>query len=79
MPDYRKMYFELAAKVEDAVELLVKAQQKGENDYMEGKPTITEFKIREASEKTDLYQKEGTAAFSRRPFWFCQYIILSDC
>jgi len=33
MPDYRKMYFELAAKVEDAVELLVKAQQKGEDDY----------------------------------------------
>ncbi|MGX8701892.1 hypothetical protein [Caproiciproducens sp.] len=56
MPDYRKMYFELAAKVADAVELLVKAQQKGENDYTEGKPTIAEFKIREASEKNDLHQ-----------------------
>lgn len=36
MPDYEKMYFELAAKVADAIDILVEAQQQGENDYVEG-------------------------------------------
>ena len=53
MPDYQKMYFELAARVADAVELLVKAQQKGENDYMEGQPAITELRIHEIPQKPD--------------------------
>lgn len=35
MPDYRRMYFELAAKVADAIELLAAAQQSGEEDYCE--------------------------------------------
>ncbi|MDR0905600.1 MAG: hypothetical protein LBN00_05435 [Oscillospiraceae bacterium] len=35
MPDYKKMYFELAAKVADAVDLLVAAQQRGEETYIE--------------------------------------------
>ncbi len=56
MPDYQKMYFELAARVADAVELLVKAQQKGENDYMEGQPAVTELKVREVPQKHDLHQ-----------------------
>ncbi|MBW7573063.1 hypothetical protein [Caproiciproducens faecalis] len=55
MPDYRKMYFELAAKVEDAVELLVKAQQKGENDYVDESPVITEFRICETPKKTNFH------------------------
>lgn len=33
MPDYKSMYFQLAANVADAVDLLVKAQQDGENTY----------------------------------------------
>ena len=35
MPDYKKMYFELAAKVADAIDILIKAQQQGENEYIE--------------------------------------------
>lgn len=35
MPDYRAMYYELAAKVADAVELLVAAQQQAERRCME--------------------------------------------
>ena len=35
MPDYEKMYFQLAAKVADAVNALVEAQQQGENAYAE--------------------------------------------
>ena len=35
MPDYKKMYFELAGKVADAVEFLIAAQRNGENRFME--------------------------------------------
>jgi len=35
MPDYKAMYFQLAAKVADAVELLTTAQQQGEDAYVE--------------------------------------------
>mgnify|MGYP007135362177 CR=1 FL=1 len=34
MPDYKKMYFQLAARVSDAVEILLKAQQEGEAQFM---------------------------------------------
>ena len=34
MPDYKTMYFQLAAKVADAVELLIEAQQQGEEQYL---------------------------------------------
>jgi len=34
--DYKEMYFELAAKVATAIELLTKAQQEGELAYMTG-------------------------------------------
>ncbi len=33
--DYEKMYYQLAAKVADAVELLVSAQQQGEKQFVE--------------------------------------------
>lgn len=32
MPDYKKMYFQLSAKIADAVDILVKAQRQGEKD-----------------------------------------------
>ena len=35
MPDYKKRYFALAARVADAIELLTKAQQEGEDSYIE--------------------------------------------
>ena len=39
MPDYKKMYFQLAAKVTDAVEILARAQQEGEAEFLEEEPT----------------------------------------
>ena len=36
--DYRKMYFQLAAKVADAMDILSKAQREGEDEYMNGEP-----------------------------------------
>jgi hypothetical protein len=40
MPDYKKMYFQLAAKVGNVVDILVEAQRQGETDYVEGEPVI---------------------------------------
>lgn len=48
MPDYKSMYFQLAAKVADAVDLLIQAQSDGENTYMQEPPKVTLLK-----EKTD--------------------------
>lgn len=31
MPDYKAMYYSLAAQVADAIELLIRAQQNGED------------------------------------------------
>ncbi|MDL2219321.1 hypothetical protein LJC04_03145 [Ruminococcaceae bacterium OttesenSCG-928-O06] len=41
--NYKKMYFDLAARVADAIELLIEAQQNAENQYMEedDMPAIT--------------------------------------
>ena len=36
MPDYQSMYYELAAKVADAIELLQEAMREGEALYMLG-------------------------------------------
>lgn len=33
MPDYKEMYFQLAAKVANAIDILVEAQQRGESEY----------------------------------------------
>ena len=39
MPDYEKMYFQLAARVADAIDILISAQQQGEDEYAkEGNP-----------------------------------------
>ena len=35
MPDYKKMYFELMGKIADATDILLEAQQKGEEEYIE--------------------------------------------
>lgn len=36
MPNYKKMYFELAGKVATAIDILVQAQQDGEDSYVNG-------------------------------------------
>ncbi|MHB8077205.1 hypothetical protein [Desulfosporosinus fructosivorans] len=38
MPDYKTMYFQLAAKVADAMDILLKAQQEGETEFMDEEP-----------------------------------------
>jgi hypothetical protein len=40
MPDYKAMYFQLAAKVADTVELLIEAQQQGEDAFVEGEESV---------------------------------------
>lgn len=35
MPDYKEMYFKLAAKIADAVNILIDAQQQGEEAYID--------------------------------------------
>ena len=44
MMDYRKMYFQLAAKVADAMDILSKAQEEGEAAFMNGEP-FPELKV----------------------------------
>jgi hypothetical protein len=38
MLDYKKMYFQLAAKVADAMDILLKALQEGESKFMNEEP-----------------------------------------
>ena len=40
MSDYKKMYYQLAAKVADVIEILINAQQQGEDCYIESEDTI---------------------------------------
>ena len=40
MPDYEKMYFYLASKIADAIEILSEAQRWGENEYIKGGPSM---------------------------------------
>ena len=44
MTDYRKMYFQLAAQVADVVDILLKAQQEGEKEFMDGE-SLSESKV----------------------------------
>ncbi|AFV03467.1 MULTISPECIES: hypothetical protein [Dehalobacter] len=44
MPDYKEMYFQLAAKVANAVDILVEALQHGENNYTEEETPVISLK-----------------------------------
>jgi len=59
MPDYKQMYFQLAAKVADAIDILVEAQQQGEKNYdTEDTPVIS---LKNAGpEKEGNNQKKGS-------------------
>ncbi|MDR0906052.1 MAG: hypothetical protein LBN00_07750 [Oscillospiraceae bacterium] len=52
MPDYEKMYFELAAKVADVVDMLIAAQQRGEDAYIESDEDNTIQLVPSAGEQT---------------------------
>jgi hypothetical protein len=49
--DYKVMYFQLAAKVANAVDILVEAQQQGESDYTEAEPPVISLKKSGAQKK----------------------------
>lgn len=60
MPDYKAMYFQLAAKVADAVDTLVDAQRTLENTYIESKdePIFKVVPNQAASNKAESYPGE---------------------
>ena len=51
MPDYKEMYFQLAAKVANAVDILIEAQQQGEYDYTEEETPVISLKNSRPEEK----------------------------
>ena len=54
MPNYKTMYFQLAAKVADAIDLLVEAQRQGEASYSEGSdPQLRLFRPEEDDEEPE--------------------------
>lgn len=55
MPDYKRMYFTLAAKVSDAINILVAAQQQGEDEYVENPPQVTPLReVKTDKDDTDI-------------------------
>ena len=56
--DYKTMYFQLAAKIADAVELLIKAQREGEALYMEENESIVQLDARK-EEQTIKKKSDG--------------------
>lgn len=51
MADYKKMYFELAAKLNDAIDLLITAQRNTENEYCKGKMKIKKQTLKDKISK----------------------------
>ena len=51
VPDYKEMYFQLAAKVANAVDILIEAQQQGEYDYSEEESPVISLKNSRPEEK----------------------------
>lgn len=58
MPDYKAMYYSLAAQVADAIELLIRAQQNGEESVLEEASPVVTLYPEKNSKDTD--QKEKT-------------------
>ncbi|EGW39293.1 hypothetical protein [Desulfosporosinus sp. OT] len=58
MLDYRKMYFQLAAKVADALDILLKAQQEGEAELM-NEERFPGFKVLAIKDEDRHNQKHG--------------------
>jgi hypothetical protein len=54
MPDYKRMYFTLTARVSDAINILVAAQQQGEDEYVENPPQVMPLReVRTDQDDTD--------------------------
>lgn len=52
MPDYKTMYFNLAASVADAIELLQTAQQQGEEAYIDAAGALPPLSLAPKRPKT---------------------------
>ena len=50
--DYKKMYYQLAAKVADAIDLLIEAQQQGEDTYIESEDVVLTLSTESEDEQT---------------------------
>jgi hypothetical protein len=61
MPDYKAMYFALAAQVADAVELLTAAQRAGEETYYR----CARRTIRQANRVTDVSSRHIISAYDQ--------------
>ncbi|CAB1256134.1 protein of unknown function [Ruminococcaceae bacterium BL-6] len=57
MPDYEKMYFYLASKIADAIEILSEAQRWGENEYIKGGPSMISLLDTEHPEDGKKHEK----------------------
>ncbi|MHB1314264.1 MAG: hypothetical protein ACYCX2_02115 [Christensenellales bacterium] len=44
MPDYKEMYFQLTGRVAEIIELLIYAQQEGEEEYIDNNEPFEELK-----------------------------------
>jgi hypothetical protein len=53
MPDYKRMYFSLAARVSDAINILVEAQQQGEDEYVDNPPQVIPLREVKPDQKDD--------------------------
>lgn len=51
MPDYKAMYYSLAARVANAIEVLIEAQQESENALLEESYPILSLTPRDESKK----------------------------
>ena len=53
MPDYKKMYLEMARKTENAIQILIEVQQKCEEMYINApEPSVTLLKKDDFTEKS---------------------------
>ena len=64
MPDYKMMYFQLAAKVADAMDILLKAQQEGEAEFMDGEsfPGLKVMTIQDENRDSEQGKRIWTAS-----------------
>jgi len=53
MADFKKMYFDLTGAVADAVEILIGAQQKGEEEYISSDETPIKLINMQKPDKTE--------------------------
>ncbi|MCO1602829.1 hypothetical protein [Desulfosporosinus nitroreducens] len=77
MPDYKDMYFRLAAEVANVVDILVEAQLQGEYDYTEEVTPVISLKKSGAQKKDSDEEYKGTVEKLKKSLVIDQ--TASDC